>query len=248
MREMKLTHAEQQNIKQEILHREAENLRRSRQRINIYDFEPIKLIGKGAFGQVRLVRRKTTGEILAMKKLDKTEMIFKNQMRHVKAERDVLANADNPWVVGLKFSFQDEKYLYLVMEYLPGGDLMTLLVRKDVLTEAEARFYIAEAILAVDSTHKLNYIHRDLKPDNLLMDANGHIKLTDFGLSKHFDMNVNKNNETLLKLEDEENYRQTLEKRAEVRRNRNLAFSTVGTPDYIAPEVFSKQGYCETVD
>lgn len=132
------------------------------------------------------------------------------------------------------------------MEYLPGGDFMSLLIRKQVLTEDEARFYISEAILAVEFTHKLNYIHRDLKPDNLLIDANGHLKLTDFGLSKHFDMTMDMINP--MNADDEASYRQTLEKRVEAKRNRNLAFSTVGTPDYIAPEVFSKQGYCETVD
>lgn len=90
-----------------------------------------------------------------------------------------------PWVVELKFSFQDDKYLYLVMEYLAGGDLMTLLMKKDILSEDEAKFYIAELILAVDSIHKMNYIHRDLKPDNVLIDNRGHIKLSDFGLCKH---------------------------------------------------------------
>ena len=90
-----------------------------------------------------------------------------------------------PWVVELKFSFQDDKYLYLVMEYLAGGDLMTLLMKKDILTEEEAKFYIAELILAVDSIHKMNYIHRDLKPDNVLIDNKGHVKLSDFGLCKH---------------------------------------------------------------
>ncbi len=90
-----------------------------------------------------------------------------------------------PWVVELKFSFQDDKYLYLVMEYLAGGDLMTLLMKKDILTEEEAKFYIAELVLSVDSIHKMNYIHRDLKPDNVLIDNRGHVKLSDFGLCKH---------------------------------------------------------------
>lgn len=112
-------------------------------------------------------------------------MVNKNQVGHVKAERDILATAANPWIVELKFSFQDEKNLYLVMEYIPGGDLMTLLMKKDILTEQEAKFYIAETIIAIDSVHKMNYIHRDLKPDNILLDKDGHIKLSDFGLCKH---------------------------------------------------------------
>merc|ERR1712151_382696 len=109
-------------------------------------------------------------------------MVFRNQIAHVKAERDVLAAADNNWIVQLLCSFQDDKYLYLVMEYLPGGDLMTLLMEKDILSEKEAQFYMAQCILAVESVHKLNYIHRDLKPDNVLIDVNGHVKLSDFGL------------------------------------------------------------------
>jgi serine/threonine kinase 38 len=103
----------------------------------------------------------------------------------VKAEREVLVKAKNRWIVELKFSFQDELHLYLVMDFLPGGDLMTLLMRKDVLSEDESRFYIAQSILAIASVHKVNYIHRDLKPDNILLDKNGHVKLTDFGLCKH---------------------------------------------------------------
>ena len=120
-----------------------------------------------------------------MKKMKKSEMVYKNQVAHVKAEREVLVKAKNPWIVELKYSFQDEKYLYLVMDFLPGGDLMTLLMRKDVLSEEESRFYIAETILAIETVHKVNYIHRDLKPDNILLDKHGHVKLTDFGLCKH---------------------------------------------------------------
>jgi serine/threonine kinase 38 len=103
----------------------------------------------------------------------------------------VLVNANNPWVVELKNSFQDDKYLYLGMEYLPGGDLMTLLMRKDILSEDESRFYTAELILAVESVHKLGYTHRDLKPDNILIDNGGHLKLSDFGLCKHYLSDVN---------------------------------------------------------
>jgi serine/threonine kinase 38 len=111
---------------------------------------------------------------------------------HVKAERDVLVKAKNPWIVELKYSFQDERHLYLIMEFLPGGDLMTLLMRKDILSEDESRFYIAETILAIETVHNLNYIHRDLKPDNILLDKDGHIRLTDFGLCKHAEIRSTK--------------------------------------------------------
>lgn len=150
-----------------------------------YDFDPMGIIGRGAFGEVRVCRWKESGQIVAVKKMKKHEMSSKHQVGHIRAERDVLAFADNPWIVELKCSFQDEKFLYLVMEYLAGGDLMTLLMKKDILTEAEAKFYIAELIVAVDSVHKMNYIHRDLKPDNILIDNHGHVKLSDFGLCKH---------------------------------------------------------------
>jgi serine/threonine kinase 38 len=149
----------------------------------------LKIIGRGAFGEVRVCRHKKTNEVVAIKKMKKSDMVNKNQEKHVRAERDILAIAsNNPWIVDLKCSFQDERFLYLVMEFLQGGDLMTLLMEKDILTEEESRFYIAETILAVQSVHALNYIHRDLKPDNLLIGNDGHVKLSDFGLCKHVEI------------------------------------------------------------
>lgn len=187
-------------------------------------------------------------------------MIYKNQVAHVRAERDILALAKNPWIVDLKCSFQDDKHLYLVMEFLQGGDLMTLLMEKDILSEEESRFYIAETILAVESVHKLNYIHRDLKPDNLLIGRDGHVKLSDFGLCKHVEIKP-RNQEKVTENIRRDNLaagadngnpnninRQIYAKRVEYKRNRKLAYSTVGTPDYIAPEVFGQAGYTETVD
>jgi len=114
----------------------------------------------------------------------KEDMLSKNQIMHVRTEREILTSAKIPWIVNLKYSFQDENYLYLVMDYLPGGDLMSLLMNKNILSENESKFYIAELILAVESVHKLNCIHRDLKPDNILINKEGHIQLSDFGLSK----------------------------------------------------------------
>jgi serine/threonine kinase 38 len=114
----------------------------------------------------------------------KEDMLSKNQIMHVRTEREILTSAKIPWIVNLRYSFQDENFLYLVMDYLPGGDLMSLLMNKNILTENESKFYIAELILAVESVHKLNCIHRDLKPDNILINREGHIQLSDFGLSK----------------------------------------------------------------
>ena len=274
MDKLNLNEQEQEIIKQDILHKEAELNRKARRKISVFDFDPLKIIGRGAFGEVRVCRLKETNEIVAMKKMKKSEMIYKNQVSHVKAERDVLVKARNQWIVDLKYSFQvksiceqtpdlafalltllqDEKNLYLVMEYLAGGDLMTLLMRKDILSEEESRFYISEVIMAIESVHKLNYIHRDLKPDNVLLDKNGHVKLTDFGLCKHAEIRAPSgatHDHRRYEGEHSANFNQLktmLEKRLGYKRNRQLAFSTVGTPDYIAPEVFGQKGYDETVD
>jgi len=245
MGELQLTADEQDLIKQEIMHKEASALRDKRRKITVFDFEPVTIIGRGAFGEVRVVRHRETGEVLAMKKMNKTEMVNKNQVKHIRAERDVLAKAENPWIVELRCSFQDERFLYLAMEFLPGGDLMTLLIKKDILSEDEARFYTAETLLALDSVHRLNYIHRDLKPDNILMDARGHVKLSDFGLCKHASVFPSSVLYERPRLEEDP---AVLERRTEFKRSRQLAYSTVGTPDYIAPEVFGKGGYNETID
>ena len=248
MLELNLSQTEQNMIRQNILHSEAELMRQRRKRVTVYDFDPVSIIGRGAFGEVRLVRHKETDEVLAMKKMNKSEMLHKNQVQHVRAERNVLAMADNPWIVQLRYSFQDEHFLYLAMEYLPGGDLMTILMKRDILPEDEARFYIAETILAVESVHKMNYIHRDLKPDNVLIGSDGHVKLSDFGLCKHSDVTANNPYSNLRKLEIDAKHKAYMDKKSEFRRSRKLAFSTVGTPDYIAPEVFRRAGYDETVD
>lgn len=248
MMDLSLTNTEQNLVKSQVLKKEAELLRKKRRRVTIFDYEPIAIIGRGAFGEVRVVRQKNTGEILALKKMSKAEMLKKNQTSHVRAERNVLVLAKNEWIIDLKVSFQDEKYLYLVMEFLAGGDLMTLLIKRDIIPECEARFYIAETVLAVESVHKLNYIHRDLKPDNILIDRQGHIKLSDFGLCKQSDINFESPYSNLTKFEEESKYKQLLNKKTEFKRSRKLAYSTVGTPDYIAPEVFARKGYDESVD
>ncbi|KAJ1356611.1 Serine/threonine-protein kinase sax-1, variant 2 [Parelaphostrongylus tenuis] len=109
-------------------------------------------------------------------------MLEKEQTAHVRAERDILSEADCEWVVKMYYSLKDFANLYLVMEFLPGGDMTTLLIKKDTLSEEAAQFYIAEATLAIQFIHNLGFIHRDVKPDNLLLDARGHVKLSDFGL------------------------------------------------------------------
>lgn len=125
------------------------------------NFQTIKVIGKGAFGEVKLVQRKTDGKIYALKSLIKTEMFKKDQLAHVRAERDILADSkDNPWLVKLHASFQDSAYLYLLMEFLPGGDLMTMLIKYEIFSEDITRFYMAEIVMAIEAVHKLGFLHR----------------------------------------------------------------------------------------
>ena len=241
--EIGLSESEKKLIQEDIQHEEAKRLREQRRPVTVYDFEPLAIIGRGAFGEVRVVRHKLNNEIYALKKVNKNEMIKKNQVQHVKSERNILALSVNPWIVNLHYTFQDENFLYFIMEYLPGGDVMNLLIKRDILTENEARFYLAECVLALESVHKLNYIHRDLKPDNVLIGKDGHIKLADFGLCKCSEINYDNPFSNLTKLNEDK-----FDKKVGSHRSRKLALSTVGTPDYIAPEVFGKIGYDEKVD
>ncbi|KAG5390320.1 hypothetical protein IGI04_031861 [Brassica rapa subsp. trilocularis] len=245
---------EQNNLLKNLELKETEYMRRQRHKMGADDFEPLTMIGKGAFGEVRICREKGTGNVYAMKKLKKSEMLRRGQVEHVKAERNLLAEVDSNCIVKLYCSFQDDEYLYLIMEYLPGGDMMTLLMRKDTLTEDEARFYIGETVLAIESIHKHNYIHRDIKPDNLLLDREGHMKLSDFGLCKPLDCsNLQEKDFTVARnvsgaLQSDgrpvATRRTQQEQLLNWQRNRRmLAYSTVGTPDYIAPEVLLKKGY-----
>ncbi|ONM29055.1 AGC (cAMP-dependent cGMP-dependent and protein kinase C) kinase family protein [Zea mays] len=243
--------------------KETEYMRLKRHKICVDDFELLTIIGRGAFGEVRLCRERTSGNIYAMKKLKKSDMVVRGQVEHVRAERNLLAEvASHHCIVKLYYSFQDTEYLYLIMEYLPGGDIMTLLMREDTLTEHVARFYVAETILAIESIHKHNYIHRDIKPDNLLLDKNGHMKLSDFGLCKPIDCsklstlnedepmsddNLRESMDIDSSLSDTANGRRWRSQHEQLQHwqmnRRKLAFSTVGTPDYIAPEVLLKKGY-----
>lgn len=245
---------DQNNLLKFLEKKETEYMRLQRHKMGADDFELLTMIGKGAFGEVRICREKTTDHVYAMKKLKKSEMLRRGQVEHVKAERNLLAEVDSNCIVKLYCSFQDDEFLYLIMEYLPGGDMMTLLMRKDTLTEDEARFYVAETVLAIESIHKHNYIHRDIKPDNLLLDRHGHLRLSDFGLCKpldcstlqeqDFSMANNLNGATQNDGRPPAPKRTQQEQLQHWQKNRRtLAYSTVGTPDYIAPEVLLKKGY-----
>lgn len=152
---------------------------------SIKDYEVLKPISKGAFGSVYLARRKVTGDYFAIKVLKKADMIAKNQVTNVKSERAVMmAQSESPYVAKLYSSFQSKDYLFLVMEYLPGGDCSTLVKMLGNMPDEWAKQYIAEVVIGVDDLHKKGIVHHDLKPDNLLIASNGHLKLTDFGLSR----------------------------------------------------------------
>jgi len=237
--------------------KETEFLRLKRSRLGVEDFDALKVIGKGAFGEVRLVQKRDTGHVYAMKVLRKSAMVEKEQVAHVRAERDILVEADHQWVVKMFYSFQDAVNLYLIMEFLPGGDMMTLLIKKDKLSEECTQLYIGETALAIEYIHKLGFIHRDIKPDNLLLDSSGHIKLTDFGLctglKKSHRTDFYKNlSHAAIKLSDFSGTGGPMDskRRAESwkKNRRQLAYSTVGTPDYIAPEVFQNTGYTSSCD
>lgn len=140
--------------------REGSYLRFLRTKDKPENYTTVKIIGKGAFGEVKLVQKKADNKVYAMKSLVKTEMFKRDQLAHVRAERDILAESDSPWVVKLYTTFQDANFLYMLMEFLPGGDLMTMLIKYEIFSEDITRFYIAEIVLAIEAVHKLGFIHR----------------------------------------------------------------------------------------
>ncbi|XP_070843125.1 serine/threonine-protein kinase MRCK beta isoform X7 [Chaetodon trifascialis] len=178
-------------------------------RLHRDDFEMLKVIGRGAFGEVAVVKMKHTERVYAMKILNKWEMLKRAETACFREERDVLVKGDSQWITTLHYAFQDDNYLYLVMDYYVGGDLLTLLSKfEDRLPEDMAKFYVAEMVLAVHSIHQQHYIHRDIKPDNVLLDVNGHIRLADFG--------------SCLRMMEDGTVQSSV---------------AVGTPDYISPEI-----------
>jgi len=219
-------------IKKEIYNQEVIKYRKAREKQSIRDYESLSIIGRGAFGEVHICREKKTGNIVAVKKIKKDILIIKDQVIHARNEQLFMSKVKSPWIVELKASFQEDDYLYLIMEYLPGGDFMNLLIKKDILTEEEARFYTAELILAIESIHKLDCIHRDIKPDNILIDKTGHIKLSDFGLAKVSD-------KIFFKKEKINDFKPN---------SHQKNYSCVGTAFYVAPEVLNQKGYGPEID
>ena len=233
---LKISDSEKEKVKKNIFEKEITKYRRNREKLSVKDYESLSIIGRGAFGEVHVCREKKTGNIVAIKKIKKDIIENKNQVIHIRNEQLILSKVKSKWIVDLKASFQEGDYLFLVMEYSPGGDLMSLLIEKDIFTEEEAKFYTAELILAIESIHKLDCIHRDIKPDNILIDKTGHIKLSDFGLAKVSDKIYDNNN----KIKDN-NFNEN-------KMSHQKNFSCVGTAYYVAPEVLNKKGYGQEID
>ncbi|KAI1815620.1 serine/threonine-protein kinase DBF20 [Poronia punctata] len=241
--------------------RERAALRKRRVRLRHGDFQILTQVGQGGYGQVFLAQKKDTREVCALKVMSKKLLFKLDEIRHVLTERDILTTANSEWLVRLLYSFQDDKNIYLAMEYVPGGDFRTLLNNTGVLSNRHARFYIAEMFCSVDALHKLGYIHRDLKPENFLVDSTGHVKLTDFGLaagnvasSKINSMRIRleKASETEVPFGKAMDQRTMAERREGYQTMRekdvNYAKSIVGSPDYMAPEVLRGEEYDFTVD
>ncbi|XP_062863030.1 RAC-alpha serine/threonine-protein kinase isoform X2 [Trichomycterus rosablanca] len=194
-------------------------LTKPRLKVTMHDFEYLKLLGKGTFGKVILVKEKATGKYYAMKILKKEVIVAKDEVAHTLTENRVLQNSKHPFLTGLKYSFQTHDRLCFVMEYANGGELFFHLSRDRVFTEDRARFYGAEIVSALDYLHsERNVVYRDLKLENLMLDKDGHIKITDFGLCK-----------------------EGITDGATMK-------TFCGTPEYLAPEVLEDNDYCRAVD
>jgi len=189
------------------------------EKVGIDDFELMSVIGKGSFGRVIQVRKKDTGKIYAMKVLNKKTIIERNELEHTKAEKSILQKLCHPFLVNLNYSFQTSDKLYFIMDFINGGELFYHLQKDKKFSEERARFYCAEIVLGLEYLHNSGVLYRDLKPENLLLTEDGHICMTDFGISKEGLASDN---------------------------DRTATFC--GTPEYLAPEVLEGNGYGKAID
>ena len=241
-----LSEPEKEDIKKSIFKKINNYNRLLRQKLTEKRFEIITNIGQGSLGNVYLVRDKLNNKIYAMKKLSIPAIIRNSQIFHIKIEKDILSmNSDNIWQTKLFYSFIEGDYLYYIIEHCPGGDLLSYFDMKDYLTEEEARFYIAEIILGVESLHKNKCIHRDIKPENIFIDKFGHLKLGDFGLSI-ISNNIMYPYTYKWKNSNDEIHNGNIKNEKD--NKKIIGFSKVGSLLYLAPEVVENKGYGEEID
>ena len=243
-----LSEQEKEDIKKSIFKKINNYNRLLRQKLTEKRFEIITQIGQGSLGNVYLVRDKFNNKIYAMKKLSIPAIIRNSQLFHVKIEKDILAmNSDNIWQTKLYYSFIEGDYLYYIIEHCPGGDLLSYFDMKDYLSEEEAKFYIAEIILGVESLHKNKCIHRDIKPENIFIDKFGHLKLGDFGLSI-ISNNIMYPYTYKWKNSNDELHNGKNSLKNDTDAKKIIGFSKVGSLLYLAPEVVENKGYGEEID
>lgn len=189
--------------------------------MSMNDFDCMKVLGKGSFGKVMLVKKKDTHKIYAMKVLKKDQLLKRNQIAHTQTERNILQTMNHPFLVELHFAFQNADKLYLVLDFMPGGELFFWLKAQKRFSEKRAKLYAAEILLALEFLHSHDIIYRDLKPENILVDGDGHLRLTDFGLSKEGVFGAGPKDGTK---------------------------TFCGTPEYLAPEILENHGHGKPVD
>lgn len=195
-------------------------------KVSMNDFDIIKVLGRGAFGKVMLVKKKAdaTNTLYALKSLKKADLVKANQVEHTATERYVLEQLHSPFLVHLSFAFQSPEKLYIVMDYLTGGELFFWLKKQSRFTEGRAKLYMAECVLAIEALHEKDIIHRDLKPENILLDKEGHVKVVDYGLAK--------GGITSSGADDGGTKTKTF----------------CGTPEYVSPELIENRGHGKGVD
>lgn len=189
--------------------------RKSEDLQGIRRYSVYRTIGTGAFARVKLARHKVTGEVVALKIMSKAVVLNRNQLKHVLTERRVLSQLRHPFIVQYKDGFQDQYFLYIVLEYVQGGDLYSLMAHQGDIEEPQAKFYACELFCALSYLHSQNVVYRDLKPENILITPTGHIKLSDFGFAKIVT---------------------------------DRSFTLCGTPEYLAPEIITKEGHNQQCD
>lgn len=216
-------------------------------KVSLADFDLMTVLGRGGFGKVMQVKHKATGEVYAMKIFKKNELRKRRQVERTKTERDILCSVRHPYIVQLSYAFQNATKLYMVMDFVQGGDFFTFMRKIGKLKESWVQLYICEIALALQHLHELDVVYRDLKPENVLMHGNGHVKLTDFGLSRSFDKRPALPEDLAPALNDAANKGEDGKPKEAVATNLTTR-SYCGTEQYMAPEMLLQRGHGRVVD